>query len=172
MTGPQTEYTAHDLARLRDRARLLADSISACEEYLSRKTHVHGHGCPRDVEGPSVMWLCGNEPRSTPKPGTGPQFVYPEQRDDETGAQYWARVRAMGLPYEWERDKAVPPGPITVTHEWSLRDPYSSQGAMVDLAFTTDECEANMMADQRPDYQLVRRTRWTAVGEWEDAPDA
>jgi hypothetical protein len=103
---------------------------------------------------------------------TAPQFTYPEQGDRETGAHYWARVHAMGLPYPWERDKAVPPGPITVTHEWSLRDPYSAQGALVDLAFTTDECVANVMADQRPDYQLVRRTRWTAVSDWEDAPDA
>lgn len=102
---------------------------------------------------------------------TGPEFVYPEQGDRETDAEYYARVRAMGLPYPWERDKAVPPGPITVTHEWSLRHPRAP-GALVDLAFTgTSEADARAMHARRPDYILVRRTRWVAVSDWEDVPD-
>jgi hypothetical protein len=34
-------------------------------EPPAREPHVHGPQCPRDVEGPTVMWLCGHEPLST-----------------------------------------------------------------------------------------------------------
>lgn len=97
---------------------------------------------------------------------TGPQFVYPEQRDDETGAAYSDRLRAMGLPYEWERDKAVPPGPITVTYEWAaLRvgtTPSDTTG------WVTSEDSARAMYGKTP-VTIWRRARWTAVGEWEQA---
>lgn len=103
---------------------------------------------------------------------SGPQFVYPEQGDHETGAQYWARVRAMGLPYLWERDKAVPPGPITVTHEWSLRDPNSDLGPLLEGNFVASREDVDLMREAHPEYIRVRRTRWVAVSGWEDVPDA
>lgn len=103
---------------------------------------------------------------------TGPEFVYPEQGERETSAEYWARVRAMGLPYPWEWDKAVPPGPITVTHEWSLRDPGIHGVGPVDLDSTLTETQARARVARRPGYTLIRRIKWFAVGEWEEVPDA
>jgi hypothetical protein len=98
---------------------------------------------------------------------TGPEFVYPEQTDRETGAQYWARVRAMGLPYEWERDKAVPPGPITVDYEWWTRDAVGMGWQ------AADEAQARQrLIDEPAQVTLHRRPRWVAFGDWEDVPDA
>ena len=31
--------------------------------------HEHHAGCPRDAEGPTIMYLCGHEPRHVPNPG-------------------------------------------------------------------------------------------------------
>lgn len=95
---------------------------------------------------------------------TGPGFVYPAQSDRETGAEYYARVHAMGLPYPWERDKAVPPGPITVTHEWTAlpvgKTPNEYTG------WVSSEDFARTMHGTTP-VTIWRRTRWTAVGPWQ-----
>ena len=39
----------------------------APSERPQARSHEHGHGCSRDSEGPTIMWLCGYEPYSTPK---------------------------------------------------------------------------------------------------------
>jgi hypothetical protein len=101
---------------------------------------------------------------------TGPEFACPVQGDHETDAEYWARVRAMGLPYLGEWGKTVPPGPITVTHEWSLRDPNSDLGPLLEGNFVASREDVGLMRDAHPEYILVRRTRWVAVSEWEDVP--
>lgn len=89
-------------------------------------------------------------------------FAYPEQGDHETGAEYYARVRAMGLPYPWETEKVCPPGPIEVTYEWSTRDSHGVGW----LAATEYEARERLMT--APSYTLHRRTRWVALGDWED----
>lgn len=95
---------------------------------------------------------------------TGPEFAYPEQDDRETGAEYYARVHAMGLPYPWERDKAVPPGPITVTHEWAVSDEHGGPWPM------PGERAARQAVAERQGNILHKRPRWVAVGDWEDVP--
>ena len=98
-----------------------------------------------------------------------PEFIYPNELPGETGAQYWARVRAMGLPYKWETDKATPPGPITVVTEWSIRHEGDANGPITELMYVGgDEADARSVYARYPDYILVKRTRWISVGEWED----
>lgn len=97
---------------------------------------------------------------------TGPEFVYPEQTDRETGAAYFARVRARGLPYPWERDKAVPPGPITVAHEWAALAVGATPNEHT--GWVASEDSARAMYGQTP-VIIWRRTRWTAVSGWEKA---
>lgn len=64
---------------------------------------------------------------------------------------------------------AVPPGPIEVTYEWSTRSAESpGPGALTDLGWSTNEQEVRAMIARRPGYVLMRRTRWTALGPWED----
>jgi hypothetical protein len=97
---------------------------------------------------------------------TGPEFVYPEQTDRETGAEYFARVHAMGLPYPWERDKAVPPGPITVAYEWAALAVGATPNEHTGWMDSEDSVRAMYGAVS---VTIWRRKRWTAVGGWEQA---
>jgi hypothetical protein len=60
--------------------------------------HVHD-GCLTDTEGPTVIYLCGYEPHSAPRPGvtSAAGLVYDPDRDlyvDETGYEpSWQRHR-------------------------------------------------------------------------------
>lgn len=90
-----------------------------------------------------------------------PAFDYPEPHDHETGADYNERLRRMGYPFPWEKDKASPPGPITVGFEWSTRDP----GGLGQDAGNEEQARARLA--QRPGHTLHKRLVWRAASEWE-----
>jgi hypothetical protein len=93
-------------------------------------------------------------------------FVYPERQDNEPENVYWQRVCDMGIPFPWETDKAIPPGPIAVTHEWSLRSPDGSGDPLPGMS---QENARKLQDYLHPNHTLVRRVCWVAVGGWEDA---
>jgi hypothetical protein len=94
-------------------------------------------------------------------------FSYPIQGSDEPDNEYWERVRQAGLPFPWEvGDKVTPPGPISVSYEWSIRPPDFDPDIWP--TWIASETEARPRLAQYPHWTLTRRVRWVAVGDWED----
>lgn len=67
------------------------------------------------------------------------------------------------------KPEASPPGPVTVTWEWSMRVRDLDPNTWPKWS-TTSETEArNALRDRCvAGATLIRRERWTAIGDWED----
>lgn len=89
-------------------------------------------------------------------------ITYPAPEEDETGAEYWERVRQLGLPFPWEADQSLPPGEVTVAEEWANKD--SSTGHY----WPYDEATVRRTAANVVGCSIVRRVCWHSAGPWEE----
>jgi hypothetical protein len=87
---------------------------------------------------------------------------FPSPMDEESGAEYWERVRQLDRPFPWETDKSLPPGPVTISEEWATRD-FQGEHWM-----SGDEEQARNVA-VATGSTAVRRLRWVSVGPWQEA---
>lgn len=89
-------------------------------------------------------------------------ITYPAPDEGETGVDYWERIRQLGLPFPWERDKSLPPGEIQITEQWGNR--------VSDTMFVwacQDEDEARRVSEVTGS-EIVRKMFWTSASEWEE----
>lgn len=65
-------------------------------------------------------------------------------------------------------DNPSPPGPVVITYEWSVQPPDFNPDIWP--TWITDELEARqkLRYQARPGSILVKRVKWTAVGQWEE----
>jgi hypothetical protein len=84
---------------------------------------------------------------------------FPPPMDEESGAEYWERVRQLDRPFPWETDKSLPPGSITNSEEWATRD-FQGEHWM-----SGDEELARITA-AKTGTTAVRRLRWVSAGPW------
>jgi hypothetical protein len=89
-------------------------------------------------------------------------ITYPAPEKDETGAEYWERVRQLGLPFPWEADRSLPPGEVKVIEEWANKD--SSTGNY----WPCDEAAVKRTAAKVASCTVMRRIRWESAGPWEE----
>lgn len=59
----------------------------------------------------------------------------------------------------------IPPGPITVTHEWATDGDNGWWPAD-----SEEHARARLVTGRHPQQTVHRRTRWVSVGDWEEAP--
>jgi hypothetical protein len=84
---------------------------------------------------------------------------FPTPGEEESGAEYWERVRQLDRPFPWDTDKSLPPGPVIVLEEWATRDSNGNY-------WPGDEGVVRMTA-AKTGSTLVRRIRWRSTGPWE-----
>lgn len=87
-------------------------------------------------------------------------ITYPAPEEDETGAEYWERVRQLGLPFPWAADQSLPPGEVLVVVQWANK---SDTGI-----WQYDEETVRRTAADVAGCSIVRRIHWTSAGPWEE----
>ena len=90
--------------------------------------------------------------------------LFPAPEEDESGAEYWDRIRQLDRPFPWEADKSLPPGRITVSEEWATQDLNGHRWVC------KDEEQAHNIAIGTGSI-AVRRVRWMSIGEWQETKD-